>query len=169
MGVAGAGKKPKAESGAGHQGPWVPGSTSGLLNHGQQEAVHSFVDLFIQRIFTENLIGQRSESHCEQKTQPPRCHGDNRQGYKRQVRVARTKGPSRGWTGKGNGGAIVALRLSQEGTGSQDPKEVTVQILRPLGESTLAPEGVRGPQGREERKQESSAGDEDAALFSAKQ
>ena len=29
-GVAGAGNKLKAESGAGHQGPWVPGSTSGL-------------------------------------------------------------------------------------------------------------------------------------------
>ena len=30
VGVAGARNKPKAESGAGHQKPWAPGSTSGL-------------------------------------------------------------------------------------------------------------------------------------------
>ena len=50
----------------------------------------------------------------------------------------------------------------------QDPKEVRVQILHPLGESTSAPEDVQGSQELEERKQDSLAWDEDAALFSVK-
>lgn len=115
---------------------------------GNKRAVHSFVDLFIQRIFTENLIGQRSESHCEQKTNS-RCHGDNRQGYKRQVRVTRTKGQAVDGWGKEMGCYCGSgFRRVFEA----DPKEVRVQILHPLGESTLAPEDVRGSQGLEGEK-----------------
>ena len=43
-----------------------------------------------------------------------------------------------------------------------------MQILHPLGESTSAPEDVQGSQQLEERKQDSLAWDEDAALFSMK-